>query len=187
MTINKLLFLILLFISCKTATIPKPEIPIIENPGKITIQKIHCLNMAEKLIGIGTKNDEILLLVFEESPQNEIKFMAATDSLIFEKEDSIGQALNLTIPLNMDQVANKLIFLLLELDTERTKAELIQLSKKHLSENLSFKMLKEKLREDDILGLKNLSVKKVSKTGRLIFSGMHLFDKYHYELSYKFN
>ena len=175
-----------LVISCKPTAKTQVDFPSIENPEILILNHIQCLNMAEKLIGIGTKNDEILLLVFHLNHKNEAQLIASTDFLIFEKEDSIGQSLNLSISVDGRKNPKELKFLLLEMDTDRTKNELSQLTENLLNLDLKPERLKEKLREDDLLGIKTLSTSKTSKKGKLKFSGMHLFDKYHYEISYEF-
>lgn len=185
-SIFSFILITILISGCKSIPKSLKATPTIENPKKLFLTKIKCLNMAEKLIGIGTKNDEILLLVFHLTPNNETELIASTDFLIFEKEDSIGQVLDLNILLDSSWNPRKLSFLLIELDTERSKKEVIQLTQNLLTQQFDLDSLKEKLREDDLLGLKTLSTFQTSKIGKLEFSGMHLFDKYHYEISYEF-
>ncbi len=180
------LSIMFLIIGCKTITKLQVESPTIENPKSLILSNLKCLNMAEKLVGMGTKNDEILLLVFHLNDKKEALLITGTDILIFEKEDSIGQSLDITIPLDRKLNPSEFLFLLIEMDTERTKTELSHLAQNLLNQRVEPAMLKEKLREDDLLGIKTLSTIKTSKNGQLKFLGMHLFDKYHYEISYEF-
>lgn len=172
--------------SCKTPNLPKEKMILIEDPEKLTISKIRCLNLAEKLVGIGSKNDEILLLIYQVNSKKEISFLWSTDIFIFENENSEGSALNKSFPLNKETLPSEFKFILLEIDTERTKEDLSELVEKLLTQNLPEATIKDKIREDDLLGIKTLSFAKASKYGKLKFSGMHLFDKYHYEIEYSF-
>ena len=178
--------LLVVVVGCKTSILPEKEVLLLNDPVELMINNIYCLNMSEKLLGVGSKNDEIILLVFQINDKAENKLIASTDFLIFEKEDSMGQALDITIVHDSERKSNELHFLLIEMDTDRTKDEVAQLTGSLLNEKFELPVIKEKLREDDLLGIETLSNIHTSEKGRLRFFGMHLFDKFHYEISFEF-
>lgn len=180
-----LLLLFIFAISCKVNKLEKEKGLIINNPERITFSKISCLNMAEKLAGIGTKNDEIILMFFAVDSMNNVSLIESTEILIFESESTYE--IDISIDIKGQNIEGEIKLVLLEIDTERSKEELLEIVERELNVKQSDDEFKRKMNDDDLLGISIVNLKEAENKGPIKFWGFHLLDEYHYEVTYNIN
>ncbi len=166
-------------------TSPSPTLTLVS-------KNIDCLltayDLTEDVSRISSKNDELILLVYNE-----------TTNLLFHKVlyqdyftiDKLYQTKSFAI--NDSIIENsKLTFVLIEIDTKKTLTQiepvvslnLEQLRNAKLSGNIF--ALKEVLGDDDLIGIKSVSLSELGKKDiNVDFKGIHLFDSYNYGIEIK--
>lgn len=188
---NKIVFLLLLvFIGCTR----KPMQSSFKQPTRLfRTSELIVDNLSEDITG----NDELQLIIFQikDSVSTPILVNVWQDTLIFNKQskENIKPVLFQLTILDSNSATSKLLILLLEIDTHRSPNKRLELVNTVLSnENYENKdslgvKIEMAIKDDDLLGIKVLkfSAMKEKGMGVIVFSGIHLFDKYHYRLIYQ--
>ena len=151
---------------------------------KILIEKIICKNLSEKMAGIGSKNDEIILFVYEINQTDSVKLKWHSDLFVFEKKKEIAVNKNISFD------GETLLFIMVEMDTDRNAVAINDILLKELKNNfeklatpnLIVEKIKEAILDDDLLGIEKTDLNKNKKQKLIKFWGVHLFDEYEYEV-----
>jgi hypothetical protein len=162
-------------ISCKTNTKLASSLVL---PKEIKVKTLHAANFAEQMLGLGSMSDEVILFIFEDTGENHL-YRWSSPILIFDKSEKVHP-----IPFQTKVKPGDIFnFLLLELDTERTTQELLSLVQK-CDYPWTDDCIKKTIKDDDLLGFKQLKIQPMAGELVLDFWGVHLLDEYQYILSF---
>jgi len=157
-------------------------------PTTIHLQKLVCLNLSEKLAGMGTLNDEVSFIVLSLNEDQEFHSIFQIPITKIEKE---GTEIPIEYSIDIsDQFFFAFYLILVEMDTERAIDAILPIIKNGLSQQESDTNLKDqlskKLQDDDILGIKKITPNDLSffNQNELKFWGLQFFDEYDYRLHY---
>ena len=172
----KRLVLFFMFYSFCCCSAPKSLVQEDFIPKKIKHVTLTVSNFSEKMLGIGSRADEILLFVYKEQDDG-LDLVWSSEELIFDK-DKKSKALAWSKALKK---GDQYIFILVEKDTDLTIDEVLQ---KINNQAYPFEEdeLKKELRDDDLLGVKRWSIDKMSAVNFIQFWGVHMLDEYEYTL-----
>lgn len=133
-----------------------------------------------------SKNDEVLFFLYKENENNEPPTPILLKTIIFTKENN-----KIKYNCNFENIESndKLIFVLVELDTKKTLSQVepvVRINYKLFlaAQNDPKSTVAEKfLGDDDLLGIKRISFKDLLKLkGNINFEGSHLMDAYSYNV-----
>lgn len=152
------------------------------------LDSIICLNLEEDKGPFATFNDEICVLSAIYSIEKD-SLLSWKVSPIYEFTDSTNkQAFNLEFNFLEDSSAFAIIALI-EMDdktsTDSLSSNLLNIFEafKYHPQNFIHDNFRIALGDNDLIGFSRLNYKQFSKLEKkLIFKGMHIFNKYHYEL-----
>jgi len=145
-------------------------------PSIIKVNSLEVANFAEKMLGLGSKADEIILFIFEDTGENQL-LRWKSELLIFDNANTIYP-----IPFQTDvKQGDTFRFILIEVDTERTVEELLSIIQQ-CPYPCKEANIKKAIDEDDLLGLKELKIQPMERINVLEFWGVHLLDEYRYIL-----
>lgn len=181
---NLLFLLTFLLSSCHLGTRAEQFESNAKPPVGMVLESIRCVKLSEKLIKMGSRNDEVVLLVFLKHSDQVVEFVGSSKLLTFEKEGE-QQEIQTRLELLSREEERELVFVLIEQDTERKTTELIDLVEKALNEGSNEETLQEALEEDDLLGLKKRDCQWNADSADLRFWGLHLFDEYEYKVKWR--
>ena len=177
------LFLLILTFACSRKSSKKAAIekansliaPMIEIIGK---------NLSEDLSRLASNNDEILLLIYENPLPNKTVYSLFSEYFILDSE-------NRKSSYALDQSLfekEELLFVLAEIDTDSTIKDIeINITKnlKNLFDafkNLDRVAQNEIIGDDDILGMRLISLEKSNPISTFTIRGVHKADRYIYNI-----
>jgi len=153
------------------------------------IKNVSAINLEEDKDPFATFNDEICVITALYSVKNDSLYYLKTSPILNFTDSIKTQNVNFNFNLANDTSSN-LIIALIELDNNLSEDSLSNLflttfkTYRFHPKNFLLDNLRTKLNDDDLLGLLQLNFKQILKQEELInFKGMHLFNKYHYQLS----
>lgn len=179
-----LFFITLNFISaCQVAKTNQSSQSLINHqlaPDSIQL-KIEALNLSEDMSKLSTKNDELLILIYDQNDS------AALGSPLFERQITLDQSRRSVIwVLAKDKfVRDKLLFVLIEQDTNKPMVQIEalvrvnyqRLMKAHLTKDYS--EIQRYLGDEDIIGIKKISKLPIAFS----FHGIHKMDMFEYKIN----
>lgn len=184
-------YVVLILLS--TSACNKKLYPIKEEHSETTCEpkesKFECiftvLDLSEDASRISTKNDELILLVYNDTLNKQSADLIFSDYFIV---DSLNESKKFTL---YDSLLNKstFIFVLVEMDTHVPLEQMEAVVSSNL-ENIylakligDVKVLTSLFGDDDLLGITKVSTSDVYESPVLMrFKGVHLFDAYDYQI-----
>jgi hypothetical protein len=148
-------------------------------PKEIQVNSLYAANFAEQMLGLGSKADEVILFIFEDTGENHI-YRWNSPVLIF---DDAHKRHPIPFQAKVKQ-GDTFNFLLVELDSERTTQELLSLIQQ-CDNPWTEECIKKTIKDDDLLGFKQLKIQPMPGEIVLDFWGVHLLDEYQYVLTFK--
>ncbi len=184
-------FTALIAFSCSNKVYYRTEIQSLTIPQSDSL-RFDCFltayDLTEDDSRISTKNDELVLLVYSDTSNNQNPKLMCQDYFII---DSLHQTKRLIFSdLNLD--GSVLTFILIEIDTRKNLKQIEPVVRLNLASLISAKksgditIINELLGDDDLIGFKSVSFSDLEKETIFIdFKGIHLFDSYNYRLQIK--
>lgn len=172
-----ILYMGFLLASCGTSQTPSTNKEFTEMSVQLT-----AFNLSEDMGGVGTINDELVLLVLDENTDVLSANEMVMDTLNTQQELHISAT---------DLSHKELTFILLEIDTEKHLDFFQTTVTNHFSlfktagETQNLKKVSQLLSDDDVLGINTIKGENLLKLSPIIFRGMQLFDRYHYQIRLK--
>lgn len=183
------LFPLVVIVSCKnTVHLPQESVEIDHikltpsDSFRITIQGI---NLSEDMSRLSTKNDEIFVLVYEYFDSLQLNEPLVSKELLLAGKGAIKTfRASIKQELNID----RLLFLLIEQDSERPKEQLDPIIRVYYRELMEayhshdYDRIEKYLGDEDVLGIK--VIERFGKKGAVEFklTGIHKLDKYEYHV-----
>jgi hypothetical protein len=177
------LLLCLNFSACKIGKKATLEV-LIDHPTNFVIETVFCKKLSENLSTLSTQNDEVMLIGY--FIEKDSLILGQWNSRVFNiQEENSSLNIDKVLPIP-DSGGCQLRLFLLEIDTERSESELVNLISQ--SVNLSPTQIKEVILDDDLLGVFELKLgeQPVKKHGQIRFWGIHLMDEFEYFIEYSF-
>ncbi len=162
----------------------KQTLPAITDSSRLYV-RLQALDLTEDVSTVSSGNDEIVLLIY------------AADSLVptatllqtYMVRDNSHRDTTFSILSSQLKTPHKLFIWLLEMDSERSLAEIKSLvQKNHQSLLTAYRtgnseQLRHWLADEDILSFQEIPVHGFCCEKEWHFTGIHLFDRYHYVLT----
>ena len=165
-----------------------------KKPDLFKITSLKADNISEEITG----NDEINLMIWlvKDTIPSPYPIKEWQDSLIFNLKDlQLSQKLSIEHKISLLPLEKtSLVILLMEVDAEKPFKERAKIARKVIQESnyqdydsLTVQLSRAIL-DDDLLAISFHKLETLQKTpsGEIVFSGIHLFDKYYYRLKYIF-
>ncbi|WP_435623514.1 hypothetical protein [Flagellimonas sp.] len=185
--IASILLILYLVLSCKSTSLLSENVSVIEEKN---IQKeplfsitLKALNLSEDMSSLSTKNDEILLIIYDFTEKNELGKPILAEQLTFDQNNRLSK---ITARSNNSKSDEYLVFLIeqdSEISIERIDPTIRIHYKKiiELYDSKDYLELEKYIGDEDLLGVAitdNLIGKKTFD-----FQGFHKLDRYHYNVS----
>ena len=180
------IFIPLLVIACKgsqTLPITSSELKLINIAPQDSISlSIEAIDLSEDMSVLSTKNDEILLLIFEQQDSMELSESLLSKRLKFDENKRFRQ---FTFTLDRRIVDSSLLLFLIEQDAETPIEQLEPIIRIHYSSIIeayssrNYLQIEKYLGDEDILGVLHIR-ELVSTPAQFRFQGVHKMDKFEY-------
>ncbi|MEQ9167033.1 MAG: hypothetical protein RLO12_12315 [Fulvivirga sp.] len=150
--------------------------------------KISAINLSEDLSVISTKNDELLILIYE------LKDTAALSEPVLQKQFNVDKSnpSRLIYWNNFNQSAvKKYLLVLVERDSDVSTEQIEPVLRVHHKEiNDAFRQknyseIEKYLGDEDILGFYEFSAKELSNNSFIKFKGTYKMDRYEYIIQFE--
>lgn len=150
--------------------------------------KISAINLSEDLSVLSTKNDELLMLIYELMDSSKLTNPVLLKQMKLDKSHRskviywVGDSLIKT---------KKHLLVLLEIDSERSIEQIepsVRVYHKEISDAFQMKnynVIEKYLGDDDILGFKEFTISEIIENGEIKFIGVNKIDKYEYEIQFE--
>lgn len=147
---------------------------------------IEAINLSEDLSRISTKNDELLLLTYELTQDDNL------DSYIFKEEFILDEKIrskSFAFRLTEEQYESSFLFILMELDSDTPIERIdpvLRIYHKEIVNSLDsndYNEIEKYLADEDILGAKIIKNLSIYKSQNFIIKGIHKLDRYEYLIS----
>ena len=183
------LFSLVVIVSCKNA-VHLPQESVETDPIKLTssdsfLITIQGINLSEDMSRLSTKNDEIFVLVYEYFDSLQLN-----EPLVSKKLLMAGKGATKTFRANIKQELNidRLLFLLIEQDSERPKEQLDPIIRVYYRELMEayhsndYERIEKYFGDEDLLGIR--IIEPLEKGGEVGFTlrGIHKMDRYEYKI-----
>ena len=191
------IYYILLILFCLDACSPKTHNPQLvgsenskkDSHTKVLTFKLSALDLTEDVSRLSTKNDELIILVYERDTVNQQYPNLLYQTYFVMDHQSTEKEFQIT---NILTENTSFTFVLIEVDSGNTLQQvepIVRLNLDRLSDAYHFgqgKIIKDLLGDEELIGLQEVikaGLEKGSKKYR--FEGVHLFDTYIYSLEIK--
>lgn len=150
--------------------------------------KISAINLSEDLSVISTKNDELLILIYE------LKDTAALSEPVLQKQFNVDKSnpSRLIYWNNFNQSAvKKYLLVLVERDSDVSTEQIEPVLRVHHKEiNDAFRQknyseIEKYLGDEDVLGFYEFSAKELSNNSFIKFKGTYKMDRYEYIIQFE--
>ncbi|MEQ8241813.1 hypothetical protein [Fulvivirga sp.] len=150
--------------------------------------KISAINLSEDLSVISTKNDELLILIYE------LKDTAALSEPVLQKQFNVDKSnpSRLIYWNNFNQSAvKKYLLVLVERDSDVSTEQIEPVLRVHHKEiNDAFRQknyneIEKYLEDEDVLGFYEFSAKELSNNSFIKFKGTYKMDRYEYIIQFE--
>ena len=180
--------LVLFFISCGTTKTVEmvsntsPETSITKDSVSVVVE---ALNLSEDMSRLSTKNDELLLLLYEKGTATTL------DKYIWSKQfvlDQSSSKIQLSISKPLLETSSTYLLVLIEQDSETPLEQIDPIVRVHYnqllkaSKNRDYKEIEKFIGDEDILGIKTITYQAQGAAIELRFTGMQRLDQYDYLL-----
>lgn len=147
----------------------------------ITIS-IEAKKLSEDMHILSSKNDEILLLIYEQSDSTELIRLILQKDFLFDRENRFDQ---FKIALDISQIEGRLIFFLIEQDSETPIEQIDPIIRVQYVQIIDafeagdYVLMEKYIGDEDLLGINYLSDFKRENI-ELEFAGFYKLDKFQY-------
>ena len=165
-------------------------IPVLHSAGtkplrdSITVT-IEGINLSEDMSTMSSKNDELLMLVYDYADTTKLTKPLLAEYFVL---DSLHRTNKFTF-FYKTPPAGKLLFFLIEIDTQKTEAEVEAMVRKQYRKIMALftakdmEGLRKCIGDEDIMGIKVIDSADLSGKYPFSFKGRYKLDKFHYALS----
>lgn len=181
--------ILLLFTACKSArnlSAPVKTKSVNLSPIDSLVLTIEAIDLSEDVSTLSTKNDEVLLFIYE------IKDSSKLGKSLFRKQlilDRTSRLKSIDFSFSKRLMNAELLFFLIEQDSEIPIEKIDRRVSNYYREIIAaFKAKKDLeiekyLGDDDVLGVKTITELKEGQTLQFSFKGMHRLDRYNYQIT----
>jgi hypothetical protein len=160
-----------------------PDVVTTEYGDTLSLE-INAINLSEDMSVVSTKNDEILILLYEKSDSTTLSKPLFSKQLIFDQKSSKRQ---FHFPVSDNQANTALLLFFIELDYGTTAEQIdpvIRIHYKTIVEaytNKDRSTIQNYLGSEDLLGVQQIT----ELPTEFIFNGTYKLDRYEYLLNIK--
>ena len=182
---------LILSISCNNNIPKKVKIENLKSKideNQTIVCEIVALDLSENLSRISTKNDELILLIYQNGKTNDLPNLIFQEYFVLDSLDNSNQ-FSFNISEKTDTI---LTFVLIEMDSKKTLEQIEPVVRINLDNMYETKISEEKksitkfLGDDDLLGIEKIYLSDfISKNSAIVFEGVKIFDWYNYEILIK--
>ena len=146
---------------------------------------IEAINLSEDMSRLSTKNDEILILIYE------LKDSLELDQFLFSKQlklDEKNRSKNFWLSTNREISKGQLILFLIEQDSETSVEQIDPILRIHYKPIIkaykggNYLEIEKYLGDEAVLGIKTISKLDSETPAQFNFNGIHKLDKYEYSI-----
>lgn len=155
-----------------------------QNDTSFTI-KLTAIDLSENVSRLSTNNDEIILLIYQDSAGQQIPDLLHKAYFII---DSTNSTKNLSFHFEYTE-KSKLTFVLLEMDSRKNLQQIEPIIRMNLYRIIEARRIRNTefihtiLADDDLLGIRQIdSYLWVTGNLPILFKGYHLFDSWEYKI-----
>ena len=144
--------------------------------------KLRAIDLSEDFGPLSSKNDEILILIYEATSAPYLNPPILAQKIVFGSTHSSMSGF-------FEHGKDSLIVYLIELDFDNSIEQIDPVIRIHhellpqLFRNQDYNELERYFSGKDLLGLKEILLKKETEGNQVVFKGRHKMDAYHYELT----
>ena len=147
---------------------------------------IEAINLSEDMSRLSTKNDEILILIYE------LKDSLELDQFLYNKHlklDDKNRSKKVWLSTNRELSKSRLILFLIEQDSETPIEQIDPIIRVHYKQIINayksgnYLKIEKYLGDEDVLGIKTISKLDSETPAQFNFKGIHKLDKYEYSVS----
>lgn len=167
-----------------TSSTPVKEVELLATDSlKLTIKAI---NLSEDMSRLSTKNDEILILLYE------LKDSLELDQFLFSKQlklDEKNRSKIVWFSTNKELSKSRLILFLIEQDSGTPMEQIDPVIRVHYRPIINayksgdYLEIEKYLGDEDVLGIKTICELNTETPVQFSFNGIHKLDKYEYSIS----
>lgn len=181
--------LIFVFASCRgtknltTTSTPSKEVEL-SATDSLNLS-IEAINLSEDMSRLSTKNDEILILIYE------LKDSLPMDQFLFSKQlklDEKNRSKNFWLTTHRELTKGRLILFLIEQDADTPVEQIDPILRVHYKPIIkayrggNYLEIEKYLGDEDVLGIKTISKLDRETPAEFNFYGIHKLDKYEYSI-----
>lgn len=184
------LSMVCVFLSCKSKTNLVSNTPIMESQIQPTqdsiLVTIEALDISEDMSRFSSKNDEILVIIYEIGPKSPLEKPLYSFKKVLSNSDKFIHG-----SFNVDSINHnsEVLFLLLEQDSETPLDQIDAIFRIHYKsiieafDNMDYLEIEKYLGNEDLMGYKVVKGIRRSAGFDFDFKGVYKLDKFHYRIS----
>ena len=178
-----ILLLVFLIISCGRKQAGKVQTDLASKYDEPTIEIVG-INLSEDGSRLSSNNDELLVMIYENGNNSVVSDPMFMTYIILDADKRKA-----TVEIDSSLFEKDIIFVLIEVDTEKEISDIASVVGKNLSilmeahQNQDRIAVNEILGDDDLLGIRKISTQEFNSQFSFTISGVHKIDRFEYQVN----